>query len=172
MVKSGKIYFAMSRNANMKLEEIKSHHFGFKFCFLWSGSLNMMIYQGSGGHQGFQWGARMHQGVPGGSRLPLAPKRVIKQQNNDPKPWFKVPKVCPDPKEVVFTHLWGIWGHLGALKQWCLVKMPICQKPDFRKKIIQSLPQTTRCNFSKVSQFSIDPNIPRVYGKLPKKTFL
>ena len=24
-------------------------------------------------------------------------KRLIKQQNNGPKPWFKVPKVCPDP---------------------------------------------------------------------------
>ena len=75
-----------------------------------------MTYQGSWGHQGVQGGARGHQGVPGGSRIPLAPKRVIKQQNNDPKPWFKVPKVCPDPKGVVFTHLWGIWGHLGALK--------------------------------------------------------
>ena len=44
-------------------------------------------------------------GAPGGSWLPLAPKRVIKQLNNDPKPWFKVPKVCPDPKGMVFTHL-------------------------------------------------------------------
>ena len=34
----------------------------------------------------------------------------------------KVPKVCPDPKGMVLTHLWGIWGHLGALKQWYLVK--------------------------------------------------
>ena len=49
--------------------------------------------------------ARGHQGVPGGSRIPPVPKKVIKQQNNDPKPWFKVPKVCPDPTEVVFTHL-------------------------------------------------------------------
>ena len=37
-------------------------------------------------------------GGPGGSRLHLAPKSVIKLQNNGPKPWFKVPKVCPDPK--------------------------------------------------------------------------
>ena len=41
------------------------------------------------------------------------------QQNNGPKPWFKVPKVCP--------------GHLDALKQPYLVKTPICQKPGFRK---------------------------------------
>ena len=64
-----------------------------------------MTYQGSWGHQGVQGGARGHQGAPGGSWLPLAPKRVIKQQNNDPKPWFKVPKVCPDPKGVVFTQI-------------------------------------------------------------------
>ena len=40
---------------------------------------------------------RGHLGASGGSRLPPAPKRVIKQQNNDSKPWFRVPKVCPDP---------------------------------------------------------------------------
>jgi len=131
-----------------------------------------MTYQGSWGHQGVQGGAWGHQGVPGGSRIPPAPKRVIKQQNNDPKPWFKVPKVCPDPKGVVFTHLRGIWGHLGALKQWYLVKMPICQKPGFRKKITQGVSQTTGCNFWMVSQFSIRPNIPRVYGKLPKNLIL
>ena len=91
-----------------------------------------MTYQGSWGHQGVQGGTWGHQGVPGGSRIPPAPKRVIKQQNNDPKPWFKVPKVCPDPKGVVFTHLWGIWGHLGALKQWYLLKSQYCQKPHFR----------------------------------------
>ena len=92
-----------------------------------------MTYQGSWGHQGVQGGARGHQGAPGGSWLPLAPKRVIKQQNNGPKPWFKVPKVCPDPKGMVFTHFWGIWGHLGALKQRYLVKTPICQKTGFGK---------------------------------------
>ena len=90
-----------------------------------------MTYQGSWGHQGVQGGARGHQGATGGSRLPPVPKRVIKQQNNGPKPWFKVPKVCPDPKRMVFTHLWGIWGHLGALKQRYLVKMTICQNPGF-----------------------------------------
>ena len=57
------------------------------------------------------------QGAPGGSRLPPTPKRVIKQQNNDPKPWLKVPKVCCDPKGVVFTQNCGIWGHLDALQQ-------------------------------------------------------
>ena len=39
------------------------------------------------------------QEAPGGFRgsgVPKAPKRAIKQQNNGPKPWFKVPKVCPD----------------------------------------------------------------------------
>ena len=60
---------------------------------------------GPGGRQGAPGGDRGHQGAPGGSWLPLAAKRVIKQQNNDPKPWFKVPKVCPDPKGMVFTHL-------------------------------------------------------------------
>ena len=43
-------------------------------------------------------------GGPGGSRLHLAPKSVIKLQNNGPKPWFKVPKVCPDPKGMVLNH--------------------------------------------------------------------
>ena len=37
------------------------------------------------------------QGAPLVSRLPPAPKRVIKQQNIGPKTWFKVPKVCSDP---------------------------------------------------------------------------
>ena len=110
-----------------------------------------MTYKGS-------WG---HQGSPGGSWLPLAPKRVIKQQNNDPKTWFKVPKVCPDPKGMVFTHLWGIWGHLGALKQLYLVKMPICKKMDFWDKFIQWFPQTTRCIFLMVSQFSTPLKVPR-----------
>ena len=92
-----------------------------------------MTYQGSWGHPGVQGGARGHQGAPEGSMVPPAPKRVIKQQNNGPKPWFKVPKVCPDPKGMVLIHFWGIWGLLGALKQRYLVKMPICQKPGFGK---------------------------------------
>ena len=55
------------------------------------------------GVMGTPGGPGGHQGVPGGSRILLAPKRVIEYQNNDPKPWFKVPKVCPDPKGVIFT---------------------------------------------------------------------
>ena len=56
------------------------------------------------------WG---HQEVQGGARVPPAPKRVIQQQNNGPKPRFKMPKVCPDPN----------------------VKMPICQKNKVFGKI-------------------------------------
>ena len=57
-----------------------------------------MTYQGSLGHQGVQ-------GASGGPGVPPAPKRAIKQQNNGPKLWFKVPKVCPDPKGMVLIHL-------------------------------------------------------------------
>ena len=46
------------------------------------------------------WCTRGSKGAPGGSRVPPAPKRVIKQQNNGPKPWFKVPSVSR-----------GIWVH-------------------------------------------------------------
>ena len=67
------------------------------------------------------------QGAPGGWRLLPAPKRVIKQQYNGPKPWFKVPKVCPDPWGMVLTHFWGIWGHLVAFNQRYLMKTQICQ---------------------------------------------
>ena len=56
------------------------------------------------GVMGAPGGRQGAQGAPGGSRLPPAPKREIKQQNNGPKSWFKVPKVCPDPKGMVFTH--------------------------------------------------------------------
>ena len=131
-----------------------------------------MTYQGSWGHQGVQGGARGHQGAPGGSRLPPAPKREIKQQNNGPKSWFKVPKVCPDPKGMVFTHFWGIWGHLDGLKQPYLVKTPICQKPSFRKKMILPLTQTTGCNFRNIRQFSIKANILGPYGKLSKNPIM
>ena len=47
-----------------------------------------MTDYGPGWHTRGQGGTRGSRGAPGGSRLPLAPKRVIKQQNNDPKPWF------------------------------------------------------------------------------------
>ena len=36
----------------------------------------------------------------------------------------KVPKVCPDPKGMVFIHFYGIWGHLDGLQQRYLVKKP------------------------------------------------
>ena len=78
---------------------------------------------GPGGVQG-----RGHQGTSGGSGVPPTPKRVIKQQNNGPKPWFKAPKVCPDPKEMVFIHFWGIWGHLGAVKQCNILKTQYLSK--------------------------------------------
>ena len=42
------------------------------------------------GVMGAPGGPGGRQGAPGGSRLPPAPKREIKQQNNDPKSWFKV----------------------------------------------------------------------------------
>ena len=42
-VASHAIYVEMSRNAYMKWDEIKSPHFGFKWCFLCSGGLNIMI---------------------------------------------------------------------------------------------------------------------------------
>ena len=75
--------------------------------WVWQG----MIYQRSGGLQGVQGGVRRHQGAPGASRLLPMPKWVIKQQNNGSKPWLKVPQVCPDPKGMVYTHFWSIWGH-------------------------------------------------------------
>ena len=61
-------------------------------------------------------------------------------------PLFRVPKVQPDPKVMVFTYLWDIWGHLDALKQQYLVKTTICQKPDLVAKTLQ-LPQPTWSNF-------------------------
>ena len=160
----------------MRGSEIKSSHFGSKWCFLCSGGLTMMIQDqiirksqksqkrevktfknakqkckialhctaihssetpqlltpdGSNmTHKDPGWltmaqddipGVRGALGTghwwPGGTRLLLTPKRVIKQQNNGPKPWFKVPKVCPDPKGMVFIHFYGIWGHLYGLQQ-------------------------------------------------------
>ena len=51
-------------------------------------------------------------------------------ENNGPK--IKAPKVCPDPKGMVFIHFRGICGHLGAVKQCYIVKTQYCQKSDFR----------------------------------------
>ena len=63
------------------------------------------------GVRGAPGGPGGRQGAPGGSSLPQAPRRVIKQTNNDSKPWFIVPKVCCDLKGMVFTHL----GPLGCI---------------------------------------------------------
>ena len=134
-------------------------HFG--YFKPWFGAIILLFYHSF-------W----RQGAPGGSRLPPAPKREIKQQNNGPKSWFKVPKVCPDPKGMVFTHFWGIWGHLDGLKQPYLVKTPICQKPSFWEKMILPLTQTTGCNFRNIRQFSIKANILGPYGKLSKNPIM
>ena len=120
-----------------------------------------MTYQGSWGHQGVQGGARGCQGVPGGSRIPPAPKRVIKPQNNDPKPWFKVPKVYPDLKGMVFTHLWCIWAHLGALKQRFIVKLRYRQKPHLRKKTVWQLRRPPGANFDWFRNFPITIGMSR-----------
>ena len=53
---------------------------------------------GPGGAQGAPGGARGVQDTPGA-------KKSDKIAKNDPKPWFKVPKVCPDLKGMVFTYL-------------------------------------------------------------------
>ena len=89
-------------------------------------------------------GVRGAPGGPGGargSRLPPTPKRVIKQQNNDSKPWFKVPKVCHDPKGMVSTHFWCIWGHLSALQQRYLLPEGTYVGYPLAKNFIQSFPQ-------------------------------
>ena len=124
------------------------------------------------GVRGVPGGPGGHQGAPGATRLLLTPKWVIKQQNNGSKPWLKVPKVCPDPKRMVSIHFWCIWGHLGALQQRYLVKMQYCQKPGRRNEITGPLPQTTRSNFLKVSQFSTHVNMSGMCGKLPKNLIL
>ena len=110
-----------------------------------------MAYQGSGGLQGVQGGVRGHQGALGASRLLPMPKWVIKQQNNGSKPWLKVPEVCPDPKWMVFTHFWSIWGHLDAVKQFYTVKMQCCQNHWFPDILLCPLQPTKRCNFWIVS---------------------
>ena len=107
-----------------------------------------MVQDDIPGVMGAPGGPGGRQGAPGGLRgvlgTPQCQKRVIKQQNNGPKPWFKVPKVCPDPKGMVLIHFSGIWDHLGALKQRYLVKTPICQKnQDLGKFTFTPLPQGT-----------------------------
>ena len=63
-----------------------------------------MVFDDISGLNGAPGGPGGRQGASGGSGVPPAPKRVIKRQNNDPKPWFKVPEVCPNLKGMVFTH--------------------------------------------------------------------
>ena len=128
----------------------------------------MMTDYGPGWHTRGQGATR---GAPGGARgVEATPgaKRVIKQPNNGPKPWFNVPKVCPDPWGMVLFRFWGIWGHLVALNQRYLVKTPICKKPGFLKKIIPAFPQTTWSKNRHFWEFSIHTNIPSMYGKLRK----
>ena len=128
-----------------------------------------MTDYGPGWHTRGQGATRGSRGAPGGWRLLPAPKRVIKQQNNGPKPWFKVPKVCPDPWGMVLTHFWGIWGHLVAFNQRYLVTTPICHKPGFLKIEIAPL---TQPNFAKWSWFlAIFPRRKTIFlcGKIAKR---
>ena len=117
---------------------------------------------GPGGRQGAPGGARGVQATPGA-------KKSVKQQNSDPKPWFKVPKVCPDPKGVVFTNFWGICGHLDALEQRYLVKLPISQKPGLRNNFMLQFFRPPWCKFS---QFSTPGGTPSRCGKLLKNLIL
>merc|ERR1711989_166576 len=114
----------------------------------------------------------MGQGASGGSRLLPTPKEVIKQSNNDSKPCFKVPKVCPDPKGMVLIHFGSIWSHLDALQQRYLVKMPICQELDLRKNLLSPFTQHTWVNFWWFSDFSSTSEMFISTGKILKKTFI
>ena len=95
-------------------------------------------------------------GGPGGSGLPPAPKRVIKQQNNGPEPWFKVPKrdgICSflrhlGPFGSITTAIFSENGNLSTTK-----------KKDFWGKFTFLFTQTTRCNFLKFREFSIEFSI-------------
>ena len=107
--------------------------------------------RGQRGSRGVRGGVRGHQGVLGATRLLPTPKWVIKQQNNGSKPWFKVPKVCSDPKGMVFIHFWGIWGHLDALQQRYLVKTPICGYQQFLDISLCLFQPTKLLNFWMVS---------------------
>ena len=64
------------------------------------------------GVMGAPGGAGGRQGAPGGSTVPPAPKRVIKQQNNGPKSWFKVPRVSQKGWFLfIFEAFGAIWVH-------------------------------------------------------------
>ena len=95
-----------------------------------------------GGHGG----TRGHQGVPGGSRIPPPPNRVIKQQNNDPKPWFKVPKVCPDPKRGGIYSFMRHLGPFGCSKTAISSEKANLWKTGFLEKN-HTHTQSTGCNF-------------------------
>ena len=128
-----------------------------------------MTYQGSGGHQG----AQGRQGAPGGSRLPQAPKRVIKQQNNDPKPWFKVPKVCPDPKRGGIYSFMRHLGPFGCSKTAISSEKANLWKTGFlEKNHTHTLHRVLGAIFRIVWQFSTYRDMHMVCGKLPKHNFL
>ena len=131
-----------------------------------------MTDYGPGWHTRGQGATRGSRGAPGGWRLLPAPKRVIKQQNNGPKPWFKVPKVFPDLWGMVLTHFWGIWGHLVAFNQRYLVSTPICQQPGFLKIYIAYFFQTTWSKNLYFSEFSSQGMIHSYTGKLPKNQII
>ena len=44
------------------------------------------------------------------------------------KPWFKVPKVRPDPKGKVFIQFWGIWGPFACIITVLCSENPISSK--------------------------------------------
>ena len=88
-----------------------------------------------------------------------------------PNHGLKYPKCVLTQKGVVSTHLLGIWGHLGAVKQRYLVKKPICEKPGFWKKIILTH-RVLGAIFRMVWQFSTYRDMHMVCGKLPKHNFL
>ena len=61
------------------------------------------------------------QGAPGGSGLPLVPKRVIKQQNNDPNHGFKYPKCVLTQKGwylLIYGAFGAIWMHYNSNIKW------------------------------------------------------
>ena len=117
-----------------------------------------MTKYGPGWHTRGQGCTRGFRGAPGGARgftqLPAA-KRVIKTAKNGPKPWFKVSKVCPDPKRMVLLHFWSIWGHLDALKQRYLVKTPNVENLGF---INFSVRDFHRPNGAKILRFRNFPH--------------
>ena len=127
-----------------------------------------MTYQGSGGTRGSK---EAPGGLRGVNNTPGA-KKSIKQQNYDSKPWCKVPKVCLDPKGMVFTHFSGIWGHLDGLQQGFLVKKPNAGNQGFGKILLPPFPQDTWMTNGGVSEFSRSFEMLITTGKLPKRNFL